>query len=121
MNISKSVMGDQKNPNCCVTSGDVAHSVVSNLISLVVTDEAQISKMALGKYHAFTISPDGFADYLEYIRDDLYVQLDSRLHRLTQDWIEERSGDPRFNILHEENARLEEEAHLAELGGAENG
>ena len=76
--------------------------------------------MALGKYHAFTISPDGFADYLEYIRDDLYVQLDSRLHRLTQDWIEERSGDPRFNILHEENARLEEEAHLAELGGAEN-
>lgn len=103
-----------------MSSGDVAHSVVSNLISLVVTDETEISKMALGKYHAFTISPDGFTDYLTYVRDYMYEHLESHLNRLTKDWIEERSRDPRFNILHEENERLEEEAHLAEIGGAEN-
>lgn len=113
-------MGDQKNPTCCVSFGDVAHTINSNVISLVVPDEAKVSNMALGKYQAFTISAEGYEDYLEYIRDELYAPLDSRLNCLTLNWIEHRSRDPRFNILHEENERLQEEAHLAEIGGAEN-
>lgn len=113
-------MGDQKSP-VCVTSSDVAPFINNNVISLVMTNEAKVSKMALGKYQAFIISAEGYEDYLEYIRDELYTPLNSHLNCLTLNWIEHRSGDPRFNILYKENERLEEEAHLAEIGGAENG
>ena len=117
-NIRVSSGGDTHLNNNVVSSAKAEE--VHNEITTTIYCRMSLQHKAEVGFHAFSLNEEGYADYKQYVLDNVDSYLDENIKGITKDWITERLS-PEFNNLAEENSLLEEESHLAQLGGLHNG
>lgn len=110
-----------------VSSGGDTHlnnKVVSSAKAVEVNSKIYSAMMlqekACPRFHSFSLNEKGYADYKQYVFEEFDQFAHDKIESITQDWLDNRLCEE-HNDFSQLNEYLEEEIHLKEIGGSNNG